>query len=305
MNLLLLLLNGSLIAGIYAFAKMAAQAGVSPFGLLAWQLLSAALGITAVAAALGQRPVLSRATVRYALVAGTLGISAPNLVTFSALAQVPAGLIGVIGALSPVFTYALALALGVERLRGLRALGIAVGLAGVLALLLPRSAGPGDVPLGWALLALGGPLLLAGGNLFRTLAWPPGLPPLAAASLMLVLQAVVVVPAALALGEFHAPGPGLEPADRALLGSGVLTTVFYLTAFELQKRAGPVVVGQLGYVITAASLLLGVLVFGERPGAGTFAAVAVVFVGVMLVHHTPAAAAPRHADAPRRGEALP
>jgi drug/metabolite transporter (DMT)-like permease len=155
------------------------------------------------------------------------------------------------------------------------------------------------VPLGWALLALGGPLLLAGGNLFRTLAWPPGLPPLAAASLMLVLQAAVVVPAALALGEFRAPGPGLEPADRALLGSGVLTTVFYLTAFELQKRAGPVVVGQLGYVITAASLLLGVLVFGERPGAGTFAAVAVVFVGVMLVHHTPAAAAPR------RGEALP
>ncbi len=135
MNLLLLLLNGSLIAGLYVLAKLGGQAGASPLAMLAWPLLFAALALTATAALVGQRPALTRATLRYALVAGTLGISAPHLITYSALAHVPAGLVGVIGALSPVFTYGIALALGVEPLRGRRVLGVVVGLAGVLALL--------------------------------------------------------------------------------------------------------------------------------------------------------------------------
>ncbi len=297
MNLLLLLVNGSLIAGIYACAKIAAASGVSAFGMVAWQLLFSALALTVVAVLMRRLPALDRASVRYAAIAGTLGISAPNLITFASLAHVPAGLIGVIGALSPVFTYAIALAMGIERAQRVRALGIALGLAGVLSLLLPRSALPNASAWPWALLALGGPLLLAGGNLFRSLAWPPGLHPISAATLMLLTQAVLLVPAALWLG--HLPLPNLASlswarADGALLGAGLLTAMFYLSAFELQRRAGPVVVGQLGYVITVVSLLLGMVVFGERHGAAALAAIALVIAGVMLVQRAvPAVGPPR------------
>jgi drug/metabolite transporter (DMT)-like permease len=302
MNLILLLVNGTLIAGIYACAKIAAESGVSALGMVAWQLLFAALALSAVAALMGRLPVLSRVTVRYAAIAGTLGISAPNLITFASLAHVPAGLIGVIGALSPVFTYAIALAIGFERAQRLRALGIALGLAGVLSLLLPRSALPDASALPWALLALGGPLLLAGGNLFRSLAWPPGLHPLSAATLMLLTQAVLLVPVSLWLGQLPLPNVSSQSwagADGALLGAGLLTTTLYLSAFELQRRAGPVVVGQLGYVITVASLLLGMFVFGERHGAAALAAIALVFAGVMLVQRAAPAAVP-----PRAGRVL-
>jgi drug/metabolite transporter (DMT)-like permease len=290
MNLLLLLVNGTLIAGIYACAKVAAEAGLPAFGVVAWQLLFAAAAITGVAALRGQLPTPDRRSMRYAAIAGALGISAPNLITFAALAHLPAGLIGVIGALSPVFTYAIALAIGVERLQRLRAVGIALGLAGVLTMLMPRSALPDAASLPWALLALAGPLLLAGGNLFRSLAWPPGLQPLSAASLMLLVQASLLAPLALVLGQLPWPSPSLAPADLALLGAGLLTTALYLSAFELQRRAGPVVVGQLGYVITAASLLIGAVAFDERHGAAAFAAVALVFAGVMLVQRNTAPA---------------
>lgn len=297
MNLALLLLNGSLIAGIYAFAK---AGGVAPLGLLAWQVLCAALVVTAVATWRGEAPALTRPALRYAAIAGTLGITAPSLVTFSALAHVPAGLIGVIGALSPLFTYGLALLLRVERLAALRAAGVGLGLAGVLALLLPAGALPDAEALPWALAALAGPLLLAGGNLFRSLAWPPGLPPLGAASLMLCVQAAVVVPAALLLGAFEMPAAPAGRDDLALLGSGLLTSVFYLTAFELQRRAGPVLVGQLGYVITVVSLLIGMLVFGERYPGAAWLAIAAVLAGLLLVHH-----GARPADAPRPRRAGP
>lgn len=290
MNLLLLGLNGSLIAGIYAFAK---AGGLAPLRLLAWQLLFAAVVVGAVAALRGQWPRPGGAALRYAAIAGTLGISAPNLLTFSALAWVPAGVIGVIGALSPLFTYLLALLLGVERPRALRAAGIVLGLVGVLGLLLPRGALPGPGALGWALLAMGGPLLLAAGNLYRSLAWPAGLAPLGAASLMLALQAAVVVPLALLAGDFGAPRGWEDPGDRALWGAGLLTAVFYLSAFELQRRAGPVVVGQLGYVITVASLAIGAAVFGERHAPLALASIVLVLGGVMLVQRgAPAGARP-------------
>lgn len=293
MNLLLLLLNGTLIAGIYTLAKLARDDGLSPFGVLAWQLLVAAPAVTAIAAAAGRLPPLNRDTLRYAAIAGVLGISAPNLVTFAALAHVPAGVVGVIGALSPLFTYAIALALRVEPPQRHRAAGILLGLLGVMVLLLPRhgaDAAHGATALPWAMLALAGPLLLAAGNLFRSLAWPAGLNPLSAASLLLALQALVLVPAAALSGHLDLPAAGGEGVVWTLLAAGGLTTLFYLSAFELQKRAGPVVVGQLGYVITVATLLLGMLVFGERHGAATFAAMATVFAGILLVHRERGAA---------------
>ena len=124
MNIALLILNGSLIAGIYAFAK---AGSASAMGVLAWQLLFAAVVISVVAYWRGQAPRLDPSTLRYAAIAGVLGVSAPNLVTFCALSQVPAGLVGVIGALSPLFTYLLALGIGIERLGAVRAAGISLG----------------------------------------------------------------------------------------------------------------------------------------------------------------------------------
>jgi drug/metabolite transporter (DMT)-like permease len=285
----LLLTNGLLIAGMYACAKVATGGGVSALGILAWQVLFAALVVGVVAAIRGELPSLTRTNLRYAGVAGVLGISAPNLLTFSALSHLPAGLVGVIAALSPIFTYTIALALKVEAMRPVRAVGIGLGLVGVMAIMLPRGAVPGTDALPWALAAIAAPLLHASGNLFRSLAWPAGLKPLSAASLLLTLQALVLVPMAVALGEFELPGFSLGDVDIALLGAGALTAGLYFGSFTLQRRAGPVVVAQLGYVVTVASLVIGAVAFGERYPLITFAAVGVVLLGVTLVNRCPPA----------------
>lgn len=287
----LLLTNGVLIAGMYAFAKLAVAGGASALGILAWQVLFAALVIGIVAAVRGELPALTRTNLRYAGVAGVLGISAPNLLTFSALSHLPAGFVGVIAALSPIFTYTIALALKIEAMRPLRAVGIGLGLVGVTAIMLPRGALPATDALPWALAALAAPLLHASGNLFRSLAWPAGLKPLSAASLLLFLQALVLVPMAIALGEFEAPRLSLADEDLALLGAGALTAGLYLGSFSLQRRAGPVVIAQLGYVVTIASLVIGAIAFGERYPLITFPAVGVVLLGVMLVNRRPRAVA--------------
>jgi drug/metabolite transporter (DMT)-like permease len=106
---------------------------------------------------------------------------------------------------------------------------------------------------------------------------------------MLAIQAVVVVAAAAALDRLVVPGspaPGAQvapTASTALLAAGAFTTVFYLGAFELQRRGGAVLTGQLGSVITVASLALGIAVFDEPPSAITAVALLLVLAGVALV----------------------
>jgi drug/metabolite transporter (DMT)-like permease len=283
----LLVLNGALIAATYACAKVAGAHGVSAFSVLAWQVGFAAVALTAIVSIRGEWPTLTGANLRYAAVAGVLGITGPNLVTFTALAHVPAGLIGVITSLSALFTYLMVILLRAEPPNFVRTTGVVAGLVGVAGIVLPRGSLPSPEAVPWALFAIVAPMLLAGGNVFRSIAWPHGLRPLSAAALLLVLQAVILVPSAMMGGHFEIPTSALREEDIALLMAGIFTTAFFLGAFELQKRGGPLVVGQLGYVITIASLGIGVMVFDERHTATTLAAVGVVLVGVALVNHRP------------------
>lgn len=288
----LLVASGATLAGVYAFGKLASGAGIPALALLAWQMLFATLVVGGVAKLRGQAPVPTPANLRYAAVAGIVGMTLPYFATFAALAYLPAGLVGAITAFSPLFTYGMVLGLRLERVTPHAAAGIALGLGGALAIALPGTPAAGGAPWLCVAVAAAAPVFLACGNVFRTLAWPAGLQPLGAAALMLAVQTAVLVPAALALGMFRAPA-GWGAGDAALLGAGALTALFYLGAFELQRRGGPLIVGQLGYVIAAGSLAIGVLAFGERYSAQTLAAVAAVLAGVALVNARPAAAGAR------------
>lgn len=289
---LLLVLNGTLLAAVYAFGKLARAGGIDALSLLAWQVGAAAVLITAVAIARRQPPQFGGTVLRYGATAGMLGVAVPNLATFSAIAFLPAGLVGIVVALSPAFTYTIAAALGLERVHAQRAAGVLLGFAGVLLIMLPTGALPDADAAPWLLVALAAPLALALGNIYRTRAWPPGLAPLAAASSMLIVLAATIIPLALANGGVALPSGDFETADLALLGAAAGTTAFYLTAFELQKRGGPVVTSQLGYVISVASLVLGMVFFAERPSAWVWFALGAVLAGIYVVQRSAPLARP-------------
>ncbi len=291
MSIALLLLNGTLIAGLYALGRVATGEGVSPLGLLCWQAASSALLVGGLAGARRERLPLSLAHLKYYAVAGLLGMSLPYLATYWALAHLPAGIVGIVGSLSALFTYAISRAVGAEPASCIRLVGIAVALAGVLAILLPKGALPEPGLLPWVLVAAAAPLALAAGNVYRTRAWPPGLSPVAAAAGMLAVQALALAPIAVAAEAVVVPQVPLDAADGALLALAAIASGVYVVSFALQRRAGPVMVSQMGYVITVATLLIGLTVFGERYSAWVWLAVALVFAGVYLVTRRPRFAA--------------
>lgn len=278
----LLVLNGTLIAAIYAVAKQAVQAGVPFVTVLAWQVAIAA-AIVAVVLKIRSEPLQLRPDhLRYGLVAGLIGVTGPNLVTFAALAHLPAGVIGALTSLAPLFTYAIAIGLRLESLRIVGSLGMVLGLLGTFLIAdLDTADLASRTP--WLLLALCSPLLLACGNVYRSVAWPRKLTPLGAAAVLLLLQCLVVIPVAAISFGLSIPLDAANTGISAVLAAGVLMAAFYMTAFELQRRAGPVLVGQLGNVISVASLAIGAVWLGERYEVSTLVGAVIVVSGVLLV----------------------
>lgn len=288
MSMLLLLLNGTLVAGLYALGHVVAQEGVSPLALLFWQASSSAAIVCALGVALGTRPPLTGRHLRYYAVAGLLGTTLPYLATYWALAHLPAGIVGIVGSLSALFTYVIARALGTEPASCVRKIGIGVGFAGVLLILLPKGALPDPDMVVWVALAAVAPVSLAAGNVYRSWGWPPGLAPLPAAGGMLAVQALGLLPLAAISEAVVIPATTtISRADGAMLAVTGVASALYVASFALQRRGGPVMVSQMGYVITVATLVLGTTLLGERYSPWVWSAVALVLVGIYLVARRP------------------
>jgi drug/metabolite transporter (DMT)-like permease len=281
--MLLLVINGLLIAATYALGKVAGEYGLVPLALLFWQVAASAAVLLVTAWVAGETPSLAPPFLRYYVVAGLLGLTLPYLVTFTVLAHIPAGVVGIAVSLSALMTYAMARLLRLERPSPARLGGLALGLLGVLVIIVPRGALPSADMAGWVLIALAAPLSLAGGNIYRSAAWPRGGRPLAMAAGMLAMQALLITPVAFASGAVRLPSPELSAVNVVLAGIALLSSVFYLSAFEMQRRAGPVFVSQLGYVISLGSLVIGVFILGERPSAWVWLSALAMLGGIALV----------------------
>lgn len=292
--LLLLLALGTMWGSTFSISKLAIAHGVPPLGYGVWQCLGAASLLFLVTLARGEPLVLNRASLRFGFLAGSMGITVPNLAFYFSIPHVPASAMAVVITVAPLFTLCGALGLGMERLSLLRTLGLLLGFSGTLVLLLPGAALPEGAQYGWLLLGLLTPLFYSINSLFAARARPPGQSPLSMAVLMLAGGAVVQVPVAVALDSLFIPS-GFDLPSLMIMTQVTVSAVAYIIYFTLMRQVGPVYVGQVGYVVTLTGLVWAMLVFGERASEGLLAAVALILGGVYLVNRSSGATA-RPAD---------
>ena len=276
-----LLATGILLATSTILAKLGTGVGLSPVALLAWSCLGAAGVLLALAAARGHLPPLNARTAEYALVAATVSFAAPNLLFYSAIPHVGVSFVALAIAFPPLFTYLGALVLRVERFSFVRAGGIALALAGAAYIAVLKLNTPSGAA-GWVLAVLAGPVLLAIGNLYRTLRWPAGMQPDGLAAIMLSAAAAML----LATGML--PGFSLAvPATRdaaLLIGAQVATfSAQFAIFFILQARGGPVYVSLLGAVAATVGVPVAILLLGEAAPAGLAIGGLLIAAGIGLV----------------------
>lgn len=287
-RLILTLLAGSLVGAIFVISKLLLGRGLSPLIVSLIQTAGAAAVLLAVQRARGARLPLDPASRRFYLIAALIAVAGSALLGNWVLARIPAGIFTVVVTLSPMFT-SLFNALVERRWPSPTAmLGTGLGLLGVLLVLVPRAKAVEAEQALALTVALGVPVLLAIGNVYRSRHWPTGLSaPMSSAGTMLV-QALAVLPLIAVSGQ-RASVEQLA-ASWPLLLAMVLVTLSANVAAALQRIADSVAYSQIGYVIALTGVVWGAVLFGERLGWSFVPALALVFAGVVLANRRVVAA---------------
>ena len=143
---------------VYSINVTATSDGVPVFAYVFWQSLGAAGIVLLFCAAFRRWPRLEWAHLRVYAITGMLNLALPYAVLTFVAPKVPSGVLSLGLTLVPILVYALALLLRLDRFGWRRALGILLGFAGVLLVLLPRTSLPSPEMVGWVALGLVAPL---------------------------------------------------------------------------------------------------------------------------------------------------
>lgn len=277
-----LLVGGALLGISTNIAKYAGEVGLAPLAFLFWSIAGAAIILLVIALRRNERPPFNKRSFEYYFISALVSVAGSNYLFFSAIPHVGAGFVALIIALPPLLTYLGALALGMERFQTVRALGVASALAGASVLAARKFSAP-DASAFWIFIALCGPILLAIGNLYRTLRWPQGASPNALAPGMLT-AAVILLGATSFLPTFSLAVP-LD--DFLPLGLIALQAVIFAAQFQLlfllQKTGGPVLLSLLGSVGAVVGVPVAIFLQGESPPDGLIIGASLITLGVVLV----------------------
>jgi len=209
-----------------------------------------------------------------------------NVIPFSLIVwgqvSIDSGLASILNATTPLFIVVFAHFVTVdERLTPARLAGVVLGLAGVAVLIGPALLLQiGDGAMG-QLAVLGAACAYACAGLYgRRLR---GLPPLVAATGMVMCSAVVMVPIALLIEAPWRVQPALA-AVGAVLGSAVLCTALaYWLYFRILRTAGATNLLLVTFLIPVSAVFLGALLLAERLQWTSFAGMALIFAGLAAV----------------------
>ena len=180
---------------------------------------------------------------------------------------------------APIFTALLALAFDHdERSQGWAAIGIVVGMLGVVLLFGLDLSGSGDQVVGGLMVLLASLCYAIGAMLLKHKL--PGAPPVGIAGGQMAVAAVVTLPLCLAALPDHAPS---LKATGALVLLGVAGTgLAFLWFYTLISEIGPARASVIAYIAPGFSVVYGVILLGEPFSVAAVGGLALILAGSWL-----------------------
>jgi polar amino acid transport system substrate-binding protein len=264
----------------YLFIKVAVDDGVPPV-FLAWaRVLMAAVVLLVLSHRAGVLKAALRPQARKWLVLyAVIEICGPFPLIAAGERHVDSSLAAILIAAVPMIVALLALRFDPsERATGRRAIGLAIGFAGVVALVGLDVSGSSDELIGALAILLaavgyaGGPMII--NQRLR------GLDPRALMAVALSIATVLLTPAALLAPPSHTPS---TDALVSIVVLGLFCTAAAFVLFgALIAEIGPGRATVITYISPIVAVTLGVAVLDERPGAGAVAGLLLILAGSWL-----------------------
>lgn len=259
----LLILLSIIWGGSFFFVAVAVTA-LPPFTIVFLRCIIGAAGLMIVLLLLRQSVPLTRATVPAFIGMGLLNNVIPQSLIVWAQGSLASGHASILNATNPFFTILiLHLSTANERATPAKVLGVAIGFAGVAAMIgLDVVAASGSLLPQLAMLAAACSYGFAGlwGRRFAAM----GLPPVATATGQLCASSVIL--AALALAVEHPlslPMPPLTVWAAVMALALISTALAYVVFFRIMATAGATNLSLVTFLIPVSAILLGILFLGE------------------------------------------
>lgn len=263
-------------------SKLAVATGHPAMGLVFWQSAICALAMAVWLAVSGKTLPLRGPFPLFYAVCGFLGTAFPHALSYSYIKELPVGVASILLATVPMTTLGLSHLFRVDRADWTRALGLALGVAAVLLILLPDASLPEEGQWLWALLPLVTAFSYACENVYIAKAQPAGCDAVQALAGLSFAALVMVVPMTAAQGAWIDIAV-LGAEELALISSAILHMAAYFGLIWLIARAGPVFTAQLGYVVTLSGVAFGVIFLGEAFAPTVWIALVLMMAGLSLV----------------------
>ena len=272
-----LLALGAIWGASYMFIAIGLR-DLSP-GMVAFLRIALAAAVLIPIAALqgalkGVRPYLG-----WLVLLGAVQVAGPFILISAGEEEISSSLAGILVASAPLFTAVLAIWVDdEERSRGLRLVGVLIGIAGVALLLGVDLGGDGSELLGGLAVVLAALGYAIGGLLAKhRLA---GLAPVGMSGLVMTASAIILLPVAIgtAPGSFPGLGPIAAVATLGVLGTGVAFVIFYW----LISTVGPARTLIVTYVAPGFAIVYGSVFLSEEITVATIAGMGLILVGSWL-----------------------
>lgn len=269
----------SVIWGIpYLFIKIALQ-DLNPGVVVFARVGIAALVLIPIAIYQG---VLQPLRKKWLILAGLacVQIVAPFLLISFGEQHVTSSLTSLLIATDPIFVALLALRFDPgERVTGIRALGLLIGIVGV-AVLLGFDVGGDEQKLLGAVMVLLAALLYAIGALLVKRPIIAALPRLGVVTFMCLTSTIVLLP----YTALHLPNklPSIQVIISLLVLGLICTAIAYMFYFALIAEVGPSRATVITYVNPAVSVFLGVMLLGEPLNASIITGFLLILLGSWL-----------------------
>lgn len=270
-------------SGSYTLAKIATTQGGRPVGIAIWEGLGSGLLLLIACAWTKKWPRLERSYLLYYAVNGLIGLALPSVLLLYVSPHLPVSITTLLIPLAPLMTYLFVLILKAERFAMLRALGVLLGFAGVLMIVLPENSLPDPSMVGWVLIGLTASVLYATQNVYIALKSPPAADALTQTAAMLSIGGALMLPYAWFSGDFLSPVAPWTTITFCAAGMTIINALFTICFVWLIRKSSAVFASQTAYTITLCGTLWGYLVFGERHSAWIWASLIAMVAGVALV----------------------
>ncbi len=285
----ILLLIGILWGATIPLAKVAVSSGHAPLGITFWELVivTVVLGVVLVARSIifrcRLRVPLDRDSIIYYSTIAALGAVFPNLFSYWAMSQLPAGIMAIIVASVPMFALTIAIAASIEPLVPYRVLGVCLGCAAVIILVAPDASLPDPEKAIFVLVGLVAPFCygLEGNYIARFT--PPEADPIVTLFCATIIGSLVTAPLSLATGGWIDMHGAFTSAEQAIFGLSVIHAAAYAGYIWLIGKTGPVFSSQVAYIVTVSGMFLSAIFLDEGYSPYTFASLALMIAGMMLV----------------------